>query len=223
MKLMIKFNEILAKTSIFICFAILMAAIPFLRTSAEGHKIIVVSDPHVMAEELLVNNGMAFKNYLSSRKNMVDYSTAIFDKIVAEIIAMYPKPELVLLLGDLSKDGELASHQYVKKKLDDLKDAGIPSLVIPGNHDYGKRSTCVYYDGDSTCAAANCVRFGSAENSLETIYADYGFKTYYKGAAIASMSVERESEQSTLTYACEPIDDLVIIGIDCGNTGGGIF
>ena len=184
--------------------ALIIGTITIQLVSAAEHKIVVISDPHVMAEELLVNDGSAFQKYLSSRRNMVDYSVAIFEQIIDEIETMSPKPELVLFLGDLSKDGELVSHQYVKSKLDELKYAGIPSLVIPGNHDYGKRSNGVYYDGDSTYPAANCVRFGTGENSLETIYADYGFKTFYKGAAIVSEPVERESEESTLTYACEP-------------------
>ena len=189
------------------------------RVFAEEHKIVVIADPHVMAEELLVNDGPAFQKYLRSEKRLADYSQAIFDKVVSEITAMSPRPELVLVLGDLTKDGELQSHQYVRKKLDELKTVGISTLVIPGNHDFGKRSKTVYYDGDITYDATSCVRFGSDDNSLENIYADYGFVNCYKDKATVTVEVDRESSSSTLTYVCEPISDLVIIGIDSGNKG----
>ena len=50
----------------------------------------------------------------------------------------------------------------------------------------------------------------------EKIYADYGFRTCYKDSATISVPVDRESLSETLTYACEPIDGLVVIGIDTG-------
>lgn len=36
---------------------------------------------------------------------------------------------LVLITGDLTKDGETVSHEYVVKKLDELKAAGIMTLA----------------------------------------------------------------------------------------------
>lgn len=60
------------------------------------------------------------------------------------------KPDLVLITGDLTKDGEQLSHQYVISKLDELRDLGIKTLVIPGNHDRWASGDAVYYDGDET-------------------------------------------------------------------------
>lgn len=200
----------------------LLTSIGLLPMKAADHKFVVIADPHIMAEELLVNDGTAFRSYLASTKKMTDFSKAIFDKAVSEIISMSPRPELVLIVGDLSKDGELVSHKYVRRKLDELKAKGISTLVIPGNHDWsksGKRAKAVYFDGDSTFSAATCVRFGSGNDSLEEIYGDYGFRRCYMDSATVSVLVERESEASTLTYACEPIPGLVIIGIDSGNNG----
>ena len=52
--------------------ALIIGTITIQLVSAAEHKIVVISDPHVMAEELLVNDGSAFQKYLSSRRNMVD-------------------------------------------------------------------------------------------------------------------------------------------------------
>lgn len=182
--------------------------------SVDAVRIVVVSDTHLMASALLTNDGTAFQNYLAGSKKLVDYSESIFEQLVFNVMSMKPKPDLLLITGDLSKDGELVSHEYVKKKLDVLKQGGIPTLVVPGNHDWGKTSKAVYFDGETTSTATYCVRFGDSNNSLEKIYADYGFCSYYQNRTI--LPVERESTSSTLTYACEPITGLVVIGIDSG-------
>ena len=111
-------------------------------------KIVVVSDPHVMAPELLVNKGKAWTDYLNGQRKMVDYSQPLFDEMIARIKTA--KPDLVLITGDLTKDGEQLSHQYVISKLDELRDLGIKTLVIPGNHDRWASGNAVYYDGDET-------------------------------------------------------------------------
>ena len=97
--------------------ALLLLVGLFMPVSAADHKIVVIADPHVMVEELLIKDGKAFQRYNKVTKRMCDYSKAIFDQAVKEIISMSPKPEFVLIPGDISKDGELVNHLYVKGKL----------------------------------------------------------------------------------------------------------
>lgn len=162
-------------------------------------KVLVISDPHVMASELIVNEGEAWTSYVNADRKLIDYSKTLFDLMVdrlkTEIL-----PDLVLITGDLTKDGEAVSHQYVKGKLDELKAAGIPTLVITGNHDWGT-DNANYYDGSKTTAAATL-----SMSEIATLYGDYGFGS-------------TEREMTTLTYACEPIAGLVVIGIDSGCNG----
>ena len=166
-------------------------------------KIVVFSDPHVMAPELLVSEGEAWTNYISGQRKMVDYSQALFDEMVAKIKDEI-KPDLVLMTGDLTKDGEQLSHKYVISRLDELRKVGIPTLVIPGNHDRGAQAqtNAVSFDGASTTAVAV-----ADNNWFATKYANYGY------------GVSSERESTTLTYACEPIEGLVVIGIDSGTDG----
>ncbi len=104
--------------------------------SLDRRKIVIVTDPHVMAPELLVNEGTAWENYLKVDRKLVDYSRRLFDEMIARIKSDL-RPGLVLMTGDMTKDGELLSHQYVVSKLDELRAVGIKTLVIPGNHDRG--------------------------------------------------------------------------------------
>lgn len=163
--------------------------------------IVVLADPHVMAPSLLVNEGKAWTNYLAGQRKLVDYSQALFDLMMSKIKDEI-RPDLVLIPGDLTKDGEQVSHAYVIAKLDELRSAGIPTLVIPGNHDRGKNGNAVYYDGDKTTPADV-----ATNDWFATQYAAYG---YGPGS---------EREPTTLTYATEPIPGLVVIGIDSGTKG----
>ena len=171
-----------------------------MKASDGGQKLVVLSDPHVMAPELLVSEGEAWTSYLKGQRKMIDYSARLFDEMVSRIKNDL-HPDLVLITGDLTKDGEQLSHAYVKAKLDELRSEGIQVLVIPGNHDLNNPNA-VSYDGAETTAVEVATNDWFAAQ-----YADYGY----------GPSSEREA--STLTYACEPIEGLVVIGIDSGKKG----
>ena len=163
-------------------------------------KMVVLSDPHVMAPSLLESEGTAWTNYLNKERKMVDNSQLLYDEMMTRI--MTASPDLVLITGDLTKDGEQVSHEYVISKLNELRASGIQVLVIPGNHDRGANRNAVYYNGVSTTAAAVADNDWFAEH-----YVNYGYGN------------SSEREETTLTYACEPIDGLVVIGIDSGRRG----
>ena len=170
-------------------------------SAINNQKMVVLSDPHVMAPGLLVNEGTAWTTYLNGQRKLVDYSQRLFDDMIVRIKRDL-RPDLVLISGDLTKDGEQVSHEYVTSKLDELRTIGIKTLVIPGNHDRGSNSDAVYYDGESTTAATV-----ATNEWFATQYANYGY------------GVSSEREGTTLTYACEPITGLVVIGIDSGTDG----
>ena len=158
-------------------------------------KIAVITDTHVMAPDLLVNDGTAWQNKLSSDRKLLDYSQRIFDYLVDKFKSGADKPDLLLLTGDLTKDGELLSHQYVADKLKVLKDAGVKVYVIPGNHDIDN-SNAESYDGATTKKVSSITSEGFA-----TLYANYG----YSGTTC---------DPNSLSYATEPVEGLVLIGID---------
>ena len=153
-------------------------------SAINNQKMVVLSDPHVMAPELLVSEGTAWTTYLNGQRKLVDYSQRLFDDMIVRIKRDL-RPGLVLISGDLTKDGEQVSHEYVTSKLDELRAIGIKTLVIPGNHDRGSNSDAVYYDGESTTAATV-----ATNEWFATQYANYGY------------GVSSEREGTTLTYAC---------------------
>lgn len=157
-------------------------------------KIAIISDLHVMAPQLLVNDGPAFEEYLNRDRKMLRESAEILDTLVGDIIEQ--QPHLVLVTGDLTKDGERMSHLLVAKQLQRLVDQGIQVLVIPGNHDINNPDARVY-DGDSTMPADTITR-----NEFADIYRNMGYDEHSR------------RDNDTLSYCRDITDKLSILGID---------
>lgn len=165
---------------------------------AANKKICVLADIHVMAPTLLDNeNNKEWQEYLKTSKSMVDLSVPIFDAIINRIIL--EKPDILLIVGDLTKDSEVESHDFVLNKLTKFKQAKIPVYVIPGNHDRGWMQRALKYQND-TCTVAETID----NDGFEKLYVDYGY------------GADTERYGSTLNYMVEPFPGLTIICIDSG-------
>ena len=93
---------------------LLLFSVLCLMGRAQGNsewKMCVVSDVHLMAPELLKSDGKAFQDYLSSDRKLLGESVEIMDSITNRLLAEHPK--VLLVTGDLTKDGERVSHQYL--------------------------------------------------------------------------------------------------------------
>ena len=165
---------------------------------AAERTIYVLSDAHVMDPSLVDSpTNKAWKNFLQTDKTMPELSARIFDLLVDKIIA--EKPDLLLMPGDLTKDGEVVSHQYVVQRLARIEAAGIPVYVIPGNHDRGWMDDALVYAND-TCTAAEMLD----NNGFAEYYRNYGYDS------------DTEHYENTLTYTVDPLPGLTLIGIDTG-------
>ena len=157
-------------------------------------KIAIISDLHVMAPELLVNEGTAFEQYLNRDRKMLRESLEILDTLVSDIQEL--KPNIVLVTGDLTKDGERVSHQLVAGRLQRLVDAGIQVFVVPGNHDINNPDARIY-DGNNSTPTDTITRSEFAE-----IYKNMG----YDG--------QSRRDPDTLSYCRDVTDGLTILAID---------
>lgn len=157
-------------------------------------KMAIISDLHVMAPQLLVNEGNAFEEYLNRDRKMLRESLEILETLVTDILDL--KPDLTLVTGDLTKDGERASHKLVAEQLQRLVDAGIQVFVVPGNHDINNPDAR-FFDGDTTTAAETITRSEFAE-----IYKNMGFDD------------RSRRDPDTLSYCRDVTDKLTILAID---------
>ena len=102
-------------------------------TGATAVKLMVASDLHYLSPTL-TDNGERFQAVMAAGDSKVtEYSEEIVDTLIQK--AEEEKPDALLVSGDLTFNGEWISLNELKYKFTALEDAGIPVLVIPGNHD----------------------------------------------------------------------------------------
>ena len=157
-------------------------------------KIAVLSDLHYMDPSLLKKDGSAFQMYLLQDPKLLAESGAILQQIIHKLVI--EKPDLVLISGDLTKDGELISHKSLLKQLQILGSNHIKVLVVPGNHDINNPDAKLF-NGDNATSVATIT-----PDNFKLLYADYGYKT-----AIAR-------DPNSLSYVSEPVKDLRILALD---------
>lgn len=174
--------------------ALMMAMATWAQTN-----IVVLSDTHVMGPGLLVNDGTAWQKELANDRKLFDYSQEVFDVLMETMLS--EKPDMVLITGDLTKDGELLSHQYVAGQLNRLREAGIKTFVIPGNHDFGSKHALIF-DGDQSSKAEVVSR-----EQFTELYRNHGY------------GAESLRDETSLSYCCEPVEGLLLIGLDSGTDG----
>ena len=161
-------------------------------------NIAVVSDIHVMAPSLLpsaAETKTAWTDYYAGQRKMLDKSATLFDQFVNAMKTA--SPNILLITGDLTKDGEQASHDYVKAKLAELETAGIQCYVIPGNHDFGDEGNHTQFNADGSTENAPVL-----SSDFATFYADYG---YTDGTV---------DPNGSLSYVAEPVSELILLAID---------
>ena len=178
---------------------LLLAWLPMLLMGQNlvDNKIMLIADPHVMANSLS-DNGEAFNSMMTGQRKMLDLSEQAFTALVDT--ALLYKPSLVLIPGDLTKDGELASHNAVLTQLNRLHEAGIKTLLIPGNHDIG--GSAYSY-------------IGANKTSVETLTDDAWESTY---SMVYNQAVTKDANSHS--YVSEPLAGVTIIGIDASHNNG---
>ena len=77
-------------------------------------RMCVLSDTHLMAPELLKQDGKAFQNYLVNDRKLLKESPELLDTAFARV--RMARPQVLLITGDLTKDGERVSHELLLKR-----------------------------------------------------------------------------------------------------------
>ena len=165
---------------------------PFSAPSSEGagepqhnweKRAIIATDIHYLARTL-TDGGNSFQYMVEHGDGkVVTYIEQIVDAFLDEVIRQ--KPDMLILSGDLTLDGEKKSHEELAKKLYRVEQAGIPVLVIPGNHDINNHHAAQYSGEERLPAEFTTPR------EFYDIYRDFGYDE----------AISRD--RSTLSYVCQ--------------------
>lgn len=160
----------------------------------EGLHIFIASDLHYMAP-LINDKGAAFEKYtaVSDGKNLhhIDKILEAFKKDV-----MKKAPDALILSGDLTNNGDQASHLALASILSEIESAGTKIYVTPGNHDINNPHARSFI-GDRQAKVASVTPLEFTE-----IYGDYGFREAFM------------RDEHSLSYVTKASDDVWILLVD---------
>ena len=149
-----------------LCAGLAFCAEGHAEASVSGFRAVIASDLHYIAPEL-TDGGPGYQQTLKNGDSkFMPYVEEITDAFLDEVLA--DPPDVVLLTGDLTFNGAEISHRRLAGKLQRLEDAGIPVLVLPGNHDVYNENAALYRGG-----SFERVPFADSE-SFAGIYRDFG-------------------------------------------------
>ena len=159
----------------------------------------VATDLHYLSSSL-TDGGTFFTDLVKNAdgKNMF-YIEEITESFVATMIQ--EKPEILILSGDLTFNGEKQSHLDLEQKLEKIKENGTQILVMPGNHDIDRSSAAGFF-GDSYELVDTV-----SKEEFAKIYQDYGLQE----------SIEKDD--TSLSYLYRARKDLWILMLDSNSHG----
>ena len=154
----------------------------------------LVTDTHYFENELGAE-GKAFEKTMATEQYFVRESSAIVKSTFARI-SEDKETDVVIIPGDLTKNGEIESHKSFIKELYKLRESGKRIYVITAGHDYGNFSYA--YKNDERIQVE-----GTDFNALCDMYRDFGY-----GDAIAL-------DEPTHSYVAEITEGVRMLAICC--------
>ena len=158
----------------------------------------LLTDTHYFENELGAG-GPAFEKNMLTEQYFVKESSAIV-KSVFERISEDRDTDIVIIPGDLTKNGEKESHKSFIKELYRLKENGKKVFVITAGHDYNDSAYVLKGDGRVPVE-------GTDFDDLCEMYRDFGY-----GDAIAI-------DEPTHSYMAQVTEGVRMLAICCDSKG----
>ncbi|MCX7038192.1 MAG: metallophosphoesterase [Spirochaetes bacterium] len=161
-------------------------------------RIAILSDLHLF-DASTSRPGPAFDRNLVRGLKLQAESRAILEAALPRVAD--EGPDIVLVCGDLTKDGERTSHELAARELaalekDGARGGGTRVYVIPGNHDILNPDSA-RYEEDAVVPVESI-----SPVDFPAIYRDLGY-----GEAL-------RRDPSSLSYLAEPVPGLWLLAID---------
>lgn len=143
----------------FFYFLIIVVSLLFSITGCSKPELTIVhvSDMHYFSPSLIENEDFMWKVAMESDGKDTVQSTLIAQAFVDDMIKL--KPDAVVVTGDLTLNGEEASHEELRDLLGKLKDIGIEVYVMTGNHDVNMTAYRYTNDGVEEVPSFGSQRF----------------------------------------------------------------
>ena len=171
-------------------------------------KIAVISDTHYYPLNY-VSDCEDYATYVGGDPKMLEESGSIVDAALAMVED--DDPDVLLVSGDLTKDGEKLGHTQFAERLQELEnetDAEI--FVINGNHDiYNYLDACTFEDGFKQSAET------VTPDEFRDIYENFGYNGDFDAQYFTNPNHASGEVAGELSYAVD-LGSYTIVAIDSG-------
>ncbi len=171
----------------------------------EDLKIAVLSDTHYLSPTL-IKDTEDFTEHLNSDRKMFAESEAFLNALLDTV--KKDEPDVLLISGDLTKDGEKEGHVALAGILEEFEEeTGAEVYITPGNHDLNNSNAMNFNTENGEAVPAG----RTTQEIYKEIYADL---VYNDDSVIATFTPAEGKQGGGLSYVARPKDGFTIISID---------
>lgn len=168
-------------------------------------RIAVMSDLHYLSPDMIADTE-DFEHAFNSDRKLLKESSSVLREMLERVRA--DKPDILLVSGDLTKDGEQECHAALAKQLQQLQQdiPGLKIYVINGNHDIRNYNAKNFNTADGKAVPATRTHPEDFKRIYDFVYSD--------PTVIATFTPAAGNEAGSLSYVARPVEGLTVIAMD---------
>lgn len=168
-------------------------------------RIAVMSDLHYLSPDMIADTE-DFEHAFNSDRKLLKESSSVLHEMLERVRA--DKPDILLVSGDLTKDGEQECHAALAKQLQQLQQdiPGLKIYVINGNHDIRNYNAKNFNTPDGKAVPATRTHPEDFKRIYDFVYSD--------PTVIATFTPAAGNEAGSLSYVARPVEGLTIVAMD---------
>lgn len=168
-------------------------------------RIAVMSDLHYLSPDMIADTE-DFEHAFNSDRKLLKESSSVLHEMLERVRA--DKPDILLVSGDLTKDGEQECHAALAKQLQQLQQdvPGLKIYVINGNHDIRNYNAKNFNTADGKAVPATRTEPEDFKRIYDFVYSD--------PTVIATFTPAEGNKAGGLSYVAQPVEGLTVIAMD---------
>lgn len=168
-------------------------------------RIAVMSDLHYLSPDMIADTE-DFEHAFNSDRKLLKESSSVLHEMLECVRA--DKPDILLVSGDLTKDGEQECHAALAKQLQQLQQdvPGLKIYVINGNHDIRNYNAKNFNTADGKAVPATRTEPEDFKQIYDFVYSD--------PTVIATFTPAEGNKAGGLSYVARPVEGLTVIAMD---------
>ena len=168
-------------------------------------RIAVMSDLHYLSPDMIADTE-DFEHAFNSDRKLLKESSSVLHEMLERVRA--DKPDILLVSGDLTKDGEQECHAALAKQLQQLQQdvPGLKIYVINGNHDIRNYNAKNFNTPDGKAVPATRTHPEDFKRIYDFVYSD--------PTVLATFTPAEGNKAGGLSYVARPVEGLTVIAMD---------